>query len=265
MLGRSLGQTFPERTPPAGDSPVVLDVRDVVAPGVEGVTFHVRAGEIVGLAGLIGAGRSELARAIYGATGRVSGEVGMLGGARWDRPAGALRAGIALVPESRATEGLMLGRPVRENVSLASLWTRARSGFVLRRAERRAVADALAASTVQASPERPVATLSGGNQQKLLFARASLTHPRVLIADEPTRGIDVGAKRSIYELIATLAAAGTAVLLISSETEEILGLAHRALVMRGGRITAELAGDRMTEGAILEAAFAASATDSRAA
>ncbi len=256
MLGRSLGQTFPERRPPEPDAPVLLDVRDLAAPGVRGVSLAVRAGEIVGLAGLVGAGRSEVARAVYGAAPRTGGEVRLVGGAAWDRPGGALRAGVALIPESRKTEGLMLGRPVRENVSLASLWTRARAGLVRRGVERRDVASALDVCTVQASAERPAGTLSGGNQQKLLFARASLTRPRVLIADEPTRGIDVGAKRAIYELITDLAAAGAAVLLISSETEEILGLAHRVLVMRGGRITAELEGDAISESAILEAAFA---------
>jgi ABC-type sugar transport system ATPase subunit len=256
MLGRSLGQTFPDRTPPAADAPVVLEVRELVAPGVRSVSFTVRAGEIVALAGLVGAGRSEVARAVFGATSRGSGEVRLMGGTHWDRPAAALRAGVALIPESRKTEGLMLGRPVRENVSIASLWTRARAGFVRRGVERHAVAEALDVCTVQTSAERPAGTLSGGNQQKLLFARASLTRPRLLIADEPTRGIDVGAKRSIYELLTDLAAGGAAVLLISSETEEVLGLAHRVLVMRGGRVTAELAGDAISEAAILDAAFA---------
>jgi simple sugar transport system ATP-binding protein/ribose transport system ATP-binding protein len=257
MLGRSLGQTFPDRRPPASDASAVLEVRDLVAPGVHGVSFTVRAGEIVALAGLVGAGRSEVARAVYGATARIGGDVSLLGASRWDRPAAALRAGIALVPESRTTEGLMLGRPVRENVSLASLWTRARAGFVRRRRERSDVASALEVCTVQAPAERAAGTLSGGNQQKLLFARATLTRPRLLIADEPTRGIDVGAKRAIYERITDIAAEGAAVLLISSETEEVLGLAHRVLVMRGGRIAAELTGDAMTESAILAAAFAA--------
>jgi simple sugar transport system ATP-binding protein/ribose transport system ATP-binding protein len=150
----------------------------------------------------------------------------------------------------------MLGRPVRENVSIASLWTRTRAGFVRRATERRDVASALEVCTVQAPAERAARTLSGGNQQKLLFARATLTRPRLLIADEPTRGIDVGAKRAIYERIVELAAGGAGVLLISSETEEVLGLAHRVLVMRAGRIAAELTGDAMTESAILAAAFA---------
>jgi simple sugar transport system ATP-binding protein/ribose transport system ATP-binding protein len=142
-------------------------------------------------------------------------------------------------------------------VSIASLWTRARAGFVRRRRERADVASALEVCTVQAPAERAAGMLSGGNQQKLLFARATLTRPRLLIADEPTRGIDIGAKRAIYERITDIAAGGAAVLLISSETEEVLGLAHRVLVMRGGRIAAELTGEAMTESAILAAAFAA--------
>jgi simple sugar transport system ATP-binding protein/ribose transport system ATP-binding protein len=258
MLGRTIGQAYPTRRPPAADAPAVLTVRDLVAPGVRGVSFEVRATEIVGLAGLVGAGRTEIARAVYRSTASSSGEVELIGSADWNGPAGALRAGIAMIPESRKDEGLMLGRPVRENVGLASLRFRRTMGFVRRAEERRAVAGALEGAAATASTEQPAGTLSGGNQQKLLFARALLTRPRLLIADEPTRGIDVGAKQSIHALIAELASSGAGVLLISSELEEILGLAHRVLVIRGGRIVAELAGDQATEASILAAAFATS-------
>jgi ribose transport system ATP-binding protein len=153
----------------------------------------------------------------------------------------------------------MLGRSVTENVSLASLARVAAAGLVRTGPERRAVRDVLARVDVRGgSQAAPASALSGGNQQKLLFARSLLRDPRVLIADEPTRGVDVGAKRAIYELLATLTASGIGVLVISSDIEEVLGLAHRVLVMRGGLVTAELAGDTATEAAILSAAFAAS-------
>jgi ABC-type sugar transport system ATPase subunit len=160
-----------------------------------------------------------------------------------------------LIPESRKDDGLLLRRPIRENVSLASLRSLQRFGFVRRRAERARVEAALDQVAGAASLEAPAGALSGGNQQKLLFARALLVTPSVLIADEPTRGVDVGAKREIYELLVDLAARGMAILLISNEMEELLGLAHRVCVMRKGRLVADLGGESMTEGAILAAAF----------
>jgi ABC-type sugar transport system ATPase subunit len=172
---------------------------------------------------------------------------------------------VAFIPESRKDDGLLLGRPVVENVSIASLPALQRLGFVRRAAERRQVAVALERVAARAPQSVSAVTLSGGNQQKLVFARALLSRPRLLIADEPTRGVDVGAKRSIYELIVGLAADGVGVLLISSEVEEVLGLAHRVLVMRGGRIVAELAGATLTEENILAAAFATQAVPGAAA
>jgi rhamnose transport system ATP-binding protein len=225
----------------------------------------------------VGSGRTELARALCQAQRVTAGTVttagrplaGRRGRGRlaslWPAagPRTALRAGLAMIPESRKEQGLMLGRPITENVSLASLARLSEAGLVRRRAERQAVARALgqvgvrlAAHTAQAAP---VSTLSGGNQQKVLFARILLRGPRVLVADEPTRGVDVGAKRAIYELLTSLAAEGLGVLLISSDAEEVLGLAHRVLVMRAGRIAAEFRGEAMTEVAILGAAFGATA------
>ncbi len=258
MLGRPAGQAFPPRRPLEPDAQPVVRVRDVHAQGVRGVSLDVRAGEILALAGLVGAGRSELARAIFGAVPIDQGTVELAGRGSWRTTAGALRAGAAFIPESRKDDGLMLVRPVRENVSLASHAKRGRWGIVPRSRERSDVRASLERATVKGGAERPARTLSGGNQQKLLFARALLVHPRLLIADEPTRGVDVGAKRAIYDLIVELAAEGVAILLISSEVEEVLGLAHRVLVMRGGAIAAELEGDAITESAILRAAFAPS-------
>jgi ABC-type sugar transport system ATPase subunit len=296
MLGRSLGTTFPARRPVPPDAPVVLQARGLSALGVHDVSLEVRAGEIVGLAGLVGSGRSELARALCRAQRVTAGTVTTASGPLTGRPPGtrrrperlwsargpdaALRAGVAMIPESRKEQGLLLGRPIVENVSLASLARLSELGLVRRRAERQAVTSALSQVGVRVpAPPRggvwahhhrwpgqqgrppglaaPVSTLSGGNQQKALFARILLRGPRVLVADEPTRGVDVGAKRAIYELLTSLAAEGLGVLLISSDAEEILGLAHRVLVMRAGRIAAEFRGEAMTEAAILGAAFGA--------
>jgi simple sugar transport system ATP-binding protein/ribose transport system ATP-binding protein len=162
-----------------------------------------------------------------------------------------------MIPESRKDDGLMLRRPVRENVSLASLPALGRFGFVRRRLEKSRVRSALGRVASESRLETQPVALSGGNQQKLMFARALLTEPRILIADEPTRGIDVGAKRDLYELLVGLAASGVGILLISNEMEEILGLAHRVVVMRASRVVAELKGDQLTEEGILAAAFGA--------
>lgn len=270
MLGRTLGAIFPVRQPAAADAPAVLSVSALSAPGVAEVSLEVRRGEIVGLAGLVGSGRSELARAIVLAVRPTAGTVAVSAqhqlatGRSWRGIAGrgtvsprqALRAGIAMIPESRKDDGLMLLRSVAENVSLSSLEQVSRHGLVRRGAERTVVRRMLGELDVRAPGESvPAGSLSGGNQQKLLFARTLLAAPRVLIADEPTRGVDVGAKRAIYELLTSLAARGLGILMISSDIEEVLGLAHRVLVMRGGRIVAELDGETATEASVLGAAF----------
>ncbi len=263
MLGRSFDATFPAKHSAAADAAVVLSVRDLVAPGVNGVSFDLRAGEIVGLAGLVGAGRTEVARAIYRAN-RVSGGTVSVAGegtgtvALTGTPRAVMRAGVAMIPESRKEQGLLLTRSVLENVSLANLTAVSTAGLVRPGPERRTARAVLTRVDVRGTgPGQVVSALSGGNQQKLLFGRSLLRDPRVLIADEPTRGVDVGAKRAIYELLTSLTGGGLGVLLISSDVEEILGLAHRVLVMRGGRVAAELTGDEVTEAAILGAAFGA--------
>ena len=255
MLGRSVGRTYPTKSVPPAEAPIALSVRDLVAPGVNGVSFELRAGEIMALAGLVGAGRSELARAIYGAVPARADELAAGSAALSGTPAGSIAAGLAMIPESRKDEGLMLRRPVRENVSISSLSGLSRFGVVRRRTEAIRVRGALERAAASATLDATPAALSGGNQQKLLFARALLLAPKVLIADEPTRGVDVGAKRDLYELLVGMAARGMAVLLVSNEVEEILGLAHRALVMRAGRVVAELEGDDLTEAGILAASF----------
>jgi simple sugar transport system ATP-binding protein/ribose transport system ATP-binding protein len=257
MLGRPLGAAFPPKAGLRPDAPVALSVHSLEAVGVSDASLQVREGEIVGIAGLVGAGRSELARAIFGVDRRTAGTVELSGGrAQAGGPEGSLRRGLAMIPESRKEQGLLFGRSVVENVSLSSLGAFSRAGIVQRRAERAACQEILDAWALKAENySAPVASLSGGNQQKVLFARMLMCSPRVLIADEPTRGVDVGAKRAIYDLLVSLAQRGLGVLLISSEIEEILGLAHRVLVMRGGRIVTELEGDAITESAVLAAAF----------
>jgi ABC-type sugar transport system ATPase subunit len=259
MLGRSMELVFPEKTVVPEEAPVVLSVRGLSRPpAVQNVSLHIRAGEILGLAGLIGSGRSEVARAIFGADRPAAGDILVAGRqVRFRTPRAAVRAGIALLPEDRKTQGLLMLRSIVDNVTLPHLDEVSRLSVVGRRGERKAAVSVMDRVDVRAKgPTARVSTLSGGNQQKVLFAKWLFTAPKVFIADEPTRGVDVGAKRAIYDLIRSLAAEGKAVLLISSEHEEILGLAHRVLVMRGGRVVAELDRDSMSEESILRAAFA---------
>jgi ABC-type sugar transport system ATPase subunit len=257
MLGHAMEVSFPPRLAPKRDAPVLLRVRNLTrAPVVDDVSFEVRAGEIVGLAGLIGSGRSEIARAIFGAdaaTGTV--EVANVGLKR-RRPRSSIRHGLAMLPESRKDQGLVMMRPIRENVSMAHLEEVSWGQIIDLPLERRRVAELLASVDARAaSYQMPVSSLSGGNQQKVAIAKWLLKTPQVLLADEPTRGIDVGAKRAIYELLHRLAAKGLGVLLISSEIEEVLGLAHRILVIRNGRIVAEFSADEATEATVMRAAF----------
>ena len=258
MLGRSLELTFPPKQAVDSDAPVALEV-DRVSRGrsVRDVSLSVRRGEIVGLAGLVGSGRTEVARVVYGADRSDSGTI-LVGGRRVKlrSPRDALSAGIALLPEDRKRLGLFMERSVIENVTLPHLDWLSRLGFVVRRRERAEARAQLAQLDVRYQHGRePVAMLSGGNQQKVMFARWLVRPPQVLIADEPTRGIDVGAKLAIYNLIASLAAKGMGVLLISSELEEVLGLAHRVYVMRAGEVVAEFAEGNFTEDAVMRAAF----------
>jgi ribose transport system ATP-binding protein len=251
MVGRPLEEAFPE--PGHGEGHLRLSVRGLSNDAVRDVSFDVRGGEIVGLAGLVGAGRTSLARALFGADPVAGGEIVLDGRPlQHGSPRAALRGGLALVPEDRKTQGLVLGLSVRKNVSLPILDRLQRWGLLSRRREREVVAAAIRDLKVRTpSLDQEVQYLSGGNQQKVVFAKWLTTAPRVLILDEPTRGIDVATKAEIYLLMRALASAGSGILLISSELPELLGMSDRILVMRDGRIAGELSRAEATEEKIL--------------
>ncbi|MFI9551363.1 ATP-binding cassette domain-containing protein [Nonomuraea endophytica] len=255
MVGRDLSSMFERPGTEAGD--VVLDVREVTTDDVRGITFQVRAGEVVALAGLVGAGRSELSRALAGDLPIRSGTVSVGGRVlRLRHPGDAVRAGLGYAPEERKAQALFLDRSVRDNTSLVILDRLRTFRFVRRAAENRAVAEFVDRLRVRTpSLDHEVRKLSGGNQQKVVLARWLARRLKVLILDEPTRGIDVGAKAEIYHIIADLARSGVAVLVVSSELPEVLGLADRILVMQNGRITGELPRTSATEEAILSLAM----------
>jgi simple sugar transport system ATP-binding protein/ribose transport system ATP-binding protein len=244
--------------PEGSTAPVVLQVSGLHREGVlRDISLQIRAGEIVGLAGLVGSGRSELARAIAGADPIDRGTIAVDGiPRRIHSPADAMAAGMAFLPESRTDDGLFIALSLAANTTMADLGAVSTRVGVLRRTIERAKTKSLldSLSVEPPNPAAKVANLSGGNQQKVLFARWLFRNPRVLILDEPTRGVDVAARAAIHRLINNLADAGTAVLMISSEIEEVLGLAHRVLVMRRGSITREFEADPPME-SVMEAAF----------
>ena len=255
MVGREISQYYPPRpdTPPGQ---VLFEARGLTTGRIHDISFSVREGEIVGLAGLVGAGRSETAEAIFGVDPPISGEV-LLGGRplRLGSPAEAIAAGIGYLTEDRARTGLCAGLPCSWNVALPN-YDRLGMGHVISPEREREAAASLGARMhlKWGGPDDPASSLSGGNQQKLLVSRWLLADSRLLIVDEPTRGIDVGAKAEIYALLRELAATSKGILLISSELPELLGLSDRVIVMRGGRIAGELAGDAATSEAVLRLA-----------
>ncbi len=238
MVGRELSAVFPKRAVELGE--VVIELRHFgcSALGVKDVNLAVRAGEIVGLAGLVGAGRTELARAIFGLTPADQGEV-LLGGKAVfiDSPQKAIERGIAYLPEDRRRHGVILDMPISANMTLAALEKLSRFGAFDFQREMAIAADYTARLGIKTPAIfSPAATLSGGNQQKVALSRWLAIKPSVLILDEPTQGIDVGAKSEIHALMVELAAQGAAILMISSELAEILGMSDRIAVMRGGQL-----------------------------
>ena len=255
MVGRDVTTLFPKLEAQIGDD--VLVVEGLTRPGVfSDVSFTVRSGEIVALAGLVGAGRSEIARAIFGVDAYSAGTVTLNGSTlRRNDPASAMRAGLALVPEDRRQQGLVLESSVARNATDAIRRTLARFGFItdgLENASARIWASRLEVKT--ASLDTEVGTLSGGNQQKVVLAKWLATDPTVLIIDEPTRGIDVGTKAEVHRLLSELAQQGLAILMISSELPEVLGMADRVLVVHEGRITADVGRADATAESIMFAA-----------
>lgn len=239
MTGKEAGIAFPERPGVADDAPVRLDVTDLSAAGAfSDVSFTVRAGEVVGLAGLVGSGRSEILEAVYGARRTTAGVVALDGKpVRKGSVSGAIRAGIGLAPEERKSQGLLLDEPVYRNITLSSFARMATAGWLNEKQEKTVSAEQATALDLRPTGvERAISTLSGGNQQKAMLARWLVHGCDVLLLDEPTRGVDVGARAEIYALVRRLADAGTAVLMVSSEIPEVLGLADRVLVVSEGRV-----------------------------
>ncbi len=257
MIGRKLTAMFPKRDCQIGEE--IFGVENLTrGKEVRSVSFSVRAGEVLGVAGLVGAGRTETMRAIFGADPKDAGKITLDGRRlRIKSPTDAVRAGIGLLPEDRKEQGTILAMSVRKNVTMPSLWSRfARFGFIKQAEEKKTTRQLIEKLAIKTnSTETDVTDLSGGNQQKVVLAKWLGTSCRVIILDEPTRGVDVGAKVEIYNLINELAGAGLAIIVISSEMMEVIGICDRALVMREGRIQGVLEKDELTEENIMTLAI----------
>ncbi len=265
MVGRDLKQLYPRRHQAPVSAPVRLAVRGLTYAGGpdEPVSFGLRAGEVVGIAGLVGAGRTELGEALFGIRAVTGGEV-LLDGkrVRLRHPRQALRAGLLLVPEDRRRHGLVLPFSVRHNLALPNLDLLCTLGWLRAGREKRLAAELMGRLRVRASgPGQPAALLSGGNQQKVVLGKWLAREPRVLVLDEPTRGVDVGARGEIYALMDQLAGTGVAILMISSDMEEVLGMSDRVLVLHQGRLAGELGPGELTEEAIMHLATGGASRD----
>jgi ribose transport system ATP-binding protein len=257
MVGRTLDRIFPSLPAPSGKP--LLDVRNLSSAfgDFADVSFSVSAGEVLGIAGIIGAGRTELVRAIAGADPVRSGTVSVDGKTiTLNGPADAISAGIVLVPEDRKLQGLVLDHTIASNIALGNYPRISDSGWVTPGAIQSFAAKAIRRFGVKGGPSQKASELSGGNQQKVVIARAISIGPKIVILDEPTRGIDVGARSAIYDVIAGLAAQGMAVVVVSSDLDEVLGLSHKVLVMARGRNQGILEGQDATRHAVMERATA---------
>jgi rhamnose transport system ATP-binding protein len=263
MVGRELSAIFPKREVALGETVLELLNLGCAESGLAGVNLRLRAGEIVGLAGLVGAGRTELARAVFGLTPKDSGEIRLRGEpVRVGSPAEAIKRGIAYLPEDRRRHGVILEMQIGANITLASLDRLSRYGALDFKREKEIAGDYARRLGVKTPAIYvPVATLSGGNQQKVALSRWLMTKPSVLILDEPTQGIDVGAKSEIHALMTDLAAEGVAILMISSELPEILGMSDRVAVMCGGRLVEILDRAEATQAKILALALGHDASE----
>ena len=262
MTGREIEQVFPPRATVPADAPVLLEVDGLELKGTfQDVSLSVRAGEIVGLAGLVGSGRSEILETIAGHRKATAGTVRVAGE---DLPAGsvtrAVAAGMGLSPEERKSQGLLLEEPIFRNATLSTFARFAKASFLDEAAERKATLEQMQALHLRpAEPNRVTRTLSGGNQQKVMLARWLIHGTRVLLLDEPTRGVDVGARVEIYGLIRELAAQGTAILVVSSEIDEVIGLSDRVVVVADGRVLDERPADQIDEHGVLDLVMKGSA------
>ncbi len=258
MVGRDIHQVFPHVPAAVEDTTaIVLKARSLTSEHVSDVSFDLRRGEVLGIAGLVGAGRSELAHALFGADPVISGEIEIDGQVvDINSCASAIRHGIALCPEDRKDQALVLGRTVAENISQVILSRISSLGFLSFRTETNIAVDYVNRLDIRTpGVGKIVRELSGGNQQKVVLSRWLAADPKILILDEPTRGIDVGAKADIYEIVNGLKTAGVAIILISSELPEILGVCDRVLVMRGGTVAGELQRGEATEMRVMELAM----------
>ena len=261
MVGRDIGDTYANlrRNDDIGD--VLLEVKDLRTDVLQGISFSVRKGEVVGLAGLIGAGRTEVARALFGVDHIISGEIYFEGEqVKFNEPKDAIRAGLALCPEDRKDDGLMLFRSIRENITMPVLAKVKKGLFLNRGKENDVTQEAVDRFTIRTpSINKVTRELSGGNQQKVILGRwtNSLMHTKLLILDEPTKGIDVGTKAEIYQMVCDFASAGLAVIFISSELTEVINVADRIVVMHNGHITGSVTRQEATEENVLSLAMLA--------
>ena len=255
MVGRELNEIFPKIKVPAKD--VVMEVRHFTKENqFEDISFLVREGEILGIAGLIGAGRTELMNAIFGLEKPDSGEVFFEGKkVEIRRPSDAIRHGIAYVTEDRKNEGLVLEMGVGQNITIASMKTLSSGMFIKRQEEKKTIDDQIRALRIKVhSPRQLVGKLSGGNQQKVVLAKWMMKNPKLLILDEPTRGIDIGAKSEIYKLMGEFVEKGNSIIMISSEMPEAMGMSDRILVLSNGRLSGELSREEFVQEDIMKMA-----------
>jgi ribose transport system ATP-binding protein len=254
MVGRELAHTYPLRTNPPGDT--VLEVRYLTNENISNVSFVLKKGEILGLGGLVGAGRTETVRAIFGTDRLEAGEIIKNGRhLRVSSPGGAIGFGIGLIPEDRKSQGVLLKMSVRENITYASLSRISSAGFINARLEREISEKYIAELRIKTpGDDQLVKNLSGGNQQKVILAKWMATKCDILIFDEPTRGIDVGAKQEIYKLMRSLSESGVSIIMISSDMSELLGMSDRIIVMNDGRVVGELISSEATQETVLEMA-----------
>ena len=253
MVGRELGERFPERKCEIGKTK--LEVRNLTVNGLfQDISFELKKGEVLGVAGLMGAGRTEVAQTIFGYRKLNKGEI-FIDGKKVNvkSPIDAMKYGIGFVTEDRKTQGLVLDFSIKENIALANLEKCSSSGIIKKENENRVVAKYIEDLKIRTSgPEQSVKSLSGGNQQKVVIAKWLGTEPEILILDEPTRGVDIGAKKEIYHIINQLAEAGVAILMISSELPEVIGMADRVIVMQEGKLTGEVNKENMTQEVIMQ-------------